>query len=44
VAGGTRASRARAEVSAMELMDPGDVPHQIFIASTLGLGCRGGEG
>jgi hypothetical protein len=44
VAGGTRASRARAEVSAMELMDPGDMPHQIFIARTLGLGGRGGEG
>ncbi len=28
----------------MELMDPGDMPHQIFIARTLGLGGRGGEG
>ena len=44
VAGGTRASRARAEVSAMELMDPGDMLHQIFIVRTLGLGGRGGEG
>ena len=41
---GTRASRVRAEVSAMELMDPGDMPHQIFVASTLGLGGKGGEG
>jgi hypothetical protein len=44
VAGGTRASRARAKVSAMELMDPGDMPHQIFISRTLELGGRAGEG
>jgi hypothetical protein len=44
VAGGTRASRVRAEVSLLELMDPGDMPHQIFVARTLGLGGKGGEG
>mmetsp|Transcript_41182 Transcript_41182/g.85980 ORF Transcript_41182/g.85980 Transcript_41182/m.85980 type:complete len:140 (+) Transcript_41182:1169-1588(+) len=44
VAGGTRASRVRAEVSAMQLLDPGDMPHQIFIARKLRLGGKGGEG
>jgi hypothetical protein len=44
VAGGTRGSRVRAEVSAMELIDPGDMSHQLFSASTLGLGGKGHEG
>ena len=44
VAGGTRGSRVRAEVSAMELIDPGDISHQLFSASTLGLGGKGHEG
>ena len=30
VAGGARGSRVRAEVSAMELIDPGDMSHQLF--------------
>ena len=44
VAGGTRGSRVRAEVSAVQLMDPGPMPHQIFVARKLGLGKKGGEG
>jgi hypothetical protein len=38
VSDGTRGSRVRAEVSAMELLDPGDMPHQLFSAVALGLG------
>ncbi len=46
VAGGTRRSMVRAEVSAMELIDPGDRFHQLFShgAIALGLGKRSGVG
>jgi hypothetical protein len=44
VSDGTRGSRARAEVSAMELLDPGDMPHQLYSAVALGLGGKCGAG